>query len=133
VREKARLKKAEKFMLDALQTFEEREGVPIVLLDSYEDAVDRYGLRDSRLSDELPTAGEAITRARLRQGQLTEAMAAFSLDGGGDRWREFQERLEDFVAAGGRAVVLAQKVLRKPGVDFSEYTDPAFAGLVERD
>ena len=59
MREKARLGKAEKFMLDALRTFEEREGVPIVLLDSYEDAVDRYGLRDSRLNDELPTAEEA--------------------------------------------------------------------------
>jgi hypothetical protein len=59
-------------------------------------------------------------------------MTAFMLEGGGARWHEFEERLEDFVAAAGRAVVLAQKVLRRPGVNFSEYTDPAFAGLVER-
>ena len=62
MREKARLGKAEKFMLDALRTFEEREGVPIVLLDSYEDAVDRYGLRDSRLNERAPDGGGGRSR-----------------------------------------------------------------------
>ena len=58
-------------------------------------------------------------------------MSAFSLEGGGDHWHVFQQRLADYVAAAALAVVTAQHALRKAGV--SEFTDPAFAGLVEGD
>jgi hypothetical protein len=58
---------------------------------------------------------------------------AFSNDGGDERWREFQQRFADYVAAAALAIITAQQALRKADPDFSEYTDPAFAGLVEGD
>jgi hypothetical protein len=117
--------------LDVLRTVEERDSIPVVLLDSYADAVDRHGLGDSRVNDELPTPGEAIGQARAQYQEVLEAMSAFPLEGGGDRWYVFQQRLADYVAAAALAVVTAQHALRKAGV--SEFTDPAFAGLVEGD
>jgi hypothetical protein len=133
MREKARQRKAEKFTIGALRHVEERDGIPVVLLDSYADAVNRYGLRDLRMGDDRPTPGEIIDEARARFQEHIEAMTEFVLNGGRDRWQEFEKRFAGYVAAAALAVVTAQRALRENVADFSEYTDPAFAGLIEGD
>lgn len=120
-------------MIGLFRTFEEQDGISVVLLDPYADAIGRYGLEGWRVGDEFPTVGEAIGQARSHYQEVIEAMAAFTLNGGRDQWGAFEQALIAFVPAAGLAVVVAQRALRESGTGFSEYTDPAFAGLVEAD
>jgi hypothetical protein len=131
VRERSRQRKAEGYLMGVLGAFEEQEGVPLVLLDSYADAVERYGLRDWRRSETDPTAGDAIDQARADYQRVIRAIGSFVADGGDERWAVFARALADYVPAAGLAVVTAQLALHGSDSGFSEHTDPAFIGLVE--
>jgi hypothetical protein len=131
VREKARQRKAEEFHIGLLRTFERDEGVPVVLLDPYADAVRRHGVEGWRANEEFPTAGDAIQDALIGYRGVVAAMPEFSAEGGNDRWRAFEHALVEYLPAAGLAVVLAQRALRESATGFSELTDPAFAGLVD--
>ena len=131
MRERARQRKAEKFLIGLLRTFERDEGVPVVLLDPYADAVKRHGVEGWRASQEFPIVGDAIQDALTGYRRVVEAMAEFSAEGGNDRWHAFEHALVEYLPAAGLAVVLAQRALRESAVGFSELADPAFAGLVD--
>jgi len=140
MRDKARQRKAldrqreaENFMLSVLRRTEEQEGVPVVLFHAYADAIDRYNLEGWRPGDDRRTAGETMTRTRAYYQDMVEAMAAYTLQGGRDRWRSFDEAVCNFGGFALVAVEVAQAALHDSGVGFSEATDPAFDSLVERD
>ena len=118
---------------DALRKLEEREGVPVVMFDAYADAAGRYGLVDRLGSDGTTTVGETIAQARSRYQQMIEAMSAYTVKGGRDRWEAYGRAVTGYAAAAYLAVINAQVALHASGVGFSEDTDPAFAGLVEPD
>ena len=135
MREKAgrRNKKALALLADILRKLEEREGVPVMLFDAYAYAIERYGLEDRRGIDDSASVGETIAQARTRYQQMIEAMSAYTLKGGRERWEAYGQAVSGYGAAAYMAVINAQSALHAPGVGFSEYTDPAFAGLVEPD
>jgi hypothetical protein len=135
MRQKAprRNEKALALLGDILRKLEEREGVPVVMFDAYADAIERYGLEDRRGIDDSATVGETIAQARTRYQQMIEAMSAYTLKGGRDRWEAYGQAVSGYGAAAYLAVINAQSVLHASGVGFSEYTDPAFAGLVDPD
>ena len=114
-----------------LRKFERDEGVPVVLLDPYADAVKRHSVEGWRASEEFPSVGDAIEGAEMGYRRVVAAMAEFSGEGGNDRWRTFERALVEYLPAAGLAVVLAQRALRESAVGFSELTDPAFTGLVD--
>jgi hypothetical protein len=116
MREAARLRKAEKFQIHVLREFEEREGVPIVLLDPYADAVDRYDPNGWRKSDNLATGGEVIAEARVHQGQVSRSRlcAIPSLNGEG------RIRVRDGLVW----TVDVCGVLKMPGWCFREFAEP---------
>lgn len=138
MREKARAKKAlgrqlqaEEFMLSVLRTTGEQHGVPVVLFDPYADAVSRYNLEAWRPGADRRTAGETMERGKALYREMLEAMAAYILAGGSDRWRAFDDSVCEYVGFALVAVEVAQAALHNSDVGFSEATDPAFAGLVE--
>ncbi len=135
MREKARRRNEEAlaFLGDVLRKLEEREGVPVVRFDAYADAIERYGLEDRRGIDDSATVGETIGQARSRYQQMIEAMSAYTLKGGRGRWEAYGEAVSGYGAAAYLAVINAQSALHASDVGFSEDSDPAFAGLVERD
>ena len=135
MREKARRRNEEALALlgDTLRKLEEREGVPVVLFDAYADAIERYGLEDRRGIDDRATVGKTIAQARTRYKRLIEAMSAYTLKGGRDRWEAYGQAVSGYGAAAYLAVINAQTALHASDAGFSEQTDPAFAGLVEPD
>ena len=130
---KSRQAEAETFMINIFHATEDQYGIPLVLLDAYADAVERYHLQDWRNSEGESTAGEMNARARAQYERLTDSIPAYTLEGGKDRWADFEQALNDFVVAGSWAISTAQEALHGSNVGFSEHTDPAFAGLVEGD
>jgi len=133
MKEKARRRKEEALALlgDILSKLEEREGVPVVRFDAYADAIERYGLEERRGIDGRATVGETIAQARTRYQQMIEAMSAYTLKGGRDRWAAYGQAVSGYGAGAYLAVINAQSALHAPGVGFSEDTDPAFTGLVD--
>jgi hypothetical protein len=140
MRDKARLRKvldrqreAESYMIGVFRQTEEQHGIPVVLFHAYADAIDRYGLQEWRPGDDRKTAGETMARTQGLYQDMVEAMGAYTLEGGSDRWRAFDDAVCNY---GGYALVgveVAQAALYGSDVEFSEATDPAFAGLVELD
>jgi hypothetical protein len=130
---KARQREAEEFMVGILRSVEEQDGVPAVLFHAYADAIDRYKLEGWRPGEDRRTAGETNARTREYYQQVIETMAAYTREGGRERWDAFDEAVCHFAAFAGIAVEVAHEALRTSGVGFSEPTDPAFAGLVEQD
>jgi hypothetical protein len=135
MREKARRRNEEALALlaDILRKLEEREGVRVVLFDAYADAIERYGLEDRRGIDDRATVGETIAQARARYQQMIEAMSAYTLKGGRNRWEAYGQAASAYGAGAYLAVINAQSALHASGIGFSELTDPAFAGLVDAD
>ena len=135
MRKKARGRKEEALALlgDILRKLEEREGVPVVLFDAYAEAIERHGLEDRQGIDDRATVGETIAQARNRYQQMIEAMSAYTVKGGPDRWEAYGQAVSGYAASAYLAVINAQSALRASGAGFSELTDPAFAGLVEPD
>lgn len=135
MREKARRRneKALAHLGDLLRKLQEREGVPVGLFDAYADAIERYGLEDRLGIGDRATVGEAIAQARTRYEQMIEAMSAYTLKGGRDRWEAYRQAVSGYGAGAYLAVINAQSALHASGVGFSELTDPAFVGLVESD
>jgi hypothetical protein len=135
MREKARRRKEEALALlgDTLRKLEEREGVPVALFDAYADAIERYGLEDRRGIDGRATVGETIAQARTRYQQMIDAMSAYTLKGGRDRWKAYGQAVSGYGAGAYLAVINAQSALHASGAGFSELTDPAFAGLADAD
>ena len=135
MKEKARRRNEEAlaFLGDLLRKLQEREGVPVGLFDAYADAIERYGLEDRLGIDDRATVGETIAQARTRYEQMIEAMSAYTLKGGRDRWEAYGQAVSSYGAGAYLAVINAQSALHASGVGFSEHTDPAFVGLVESD
>ena len=135
MKEKARRRKEEALALlgDILSKLEEREGVPVVRFDAYADAIERYGLEERRGIDGRATVGETIAQARTRYQQMIDAMSAYTLKGGRDRWRAYGHAVSGYGAGAYLAVISAQSALHASGAGFSELTDPAFTGLVDAD
>lgn len=133
MREKERRRNEEALALlgDTLRKLEEREGVPVVRFDAYADAIERYGLEGRPGIDDRATVGETIAQARRRYEQMIEAMSAYTLKGGRDRWKAYGRAVSGYGSGAYLAVINAQSALQASGVGFSELTDPAFAGLVE--
>jgi hypothetical protein len=129
---KARYREAEKFMLNIFRATEDRHGIPLALFDAYADAVERYDLQDWRRSEDDRTAGEMNASARVQHKRLMDAIPAYTLNGGQERWGEFEQALHDFMVAGSWAIKTSQDALHESAAGFSEFSDPAFAGLVER-
>lgn len=128
---KARQEEAEKYLRGVLRAADD-QGVPLVLFGAYADAIERYGLEEWH-GDDRPTVGETSERARTCYQWVIESMAAYVLEGGRDRWDAFTQAVFDYIDAGVPGVLNARDALYDSASGFSEFTDPAFAGLVERD
>jgi len=129
VREAARQRKAEKFLIAALRGAEEGDA-PVVLFDAYADAAERYGLQEWRLREDRPTVRETTAETRARYERATEAITAYVLKGGRSRWGMFCDAVIAYAEAGIYGVLNARDALYDSAEDFSESTDPAFAGLL---
>ena len=135
MREKGRRRKEEALALlaDTLRKLEERESVPVVLIDAYADAIERYGLAGGPGIGDSATVGETIAQAQARYQRMIEAMSAYTLKGGRDRLEAYGQAVSAYGAGAYLAVINAQSALHASGAGFSELTDPAFAGLVDAD
>jgi|GEM_PF-6663766 len=74
-----------------------------------------------------------MARTEALYQEMVEAMGAYVIAGGNDRWRTFDDAVCNYGGFALVAVEVAQAALQEPAVGFSEATDPAFAGLVEPD